>query len=133
MTTEGVRIGWTSTDDRRYCGEMGTVFNVMTTTTTTTCTYIQQYSYLYVCEVSKMESYLYLHTAVQQSSTYSSIVSVPPHTRERRKCRVTYVCTCTIHVLHQYIVQVHTAVHCTSTYSSSKRSQGEENVNVRVT
>ena len=31
---EGVRVSWTSTDVRRYWAEIGTVFNVKTTTTT---------------------------------------------------------------------------------------------------
>ena len=35
MTTEGVRVSWTSTDVRKYGVEIGTAFNVKTTTTTT--------------------------------------------------------------------------------------------------
>ena len=35
MTTEGVRVSWTSTEVERYQVEIGTVFNVKTTTTTT--------------------------------------------------------------------------------------------------
>ena len=39
VTTEGVRVSWTSsTDVRKYWVEIGTAFNVKTTTTTTTTT-----------------------------------------------------------------------------------------------
>ena len=47
-TTEGVRVSWTSTDVRKYWVEIGTAFNVKTTTTTiflsTTVFFKQQYS-----------------------------------------------------------------------------------------
>ena len=33
VTTEGIHVTWTSTDLRRYWVEIGTVFNVETTTT----------------------------------------------------------------------------------------------------
>ena len=33
MTTEGIRVSWTSTDVRKYGVEIGTAFNVKTTTT----------------------------------------------------------------------------------------------------
>ena len=56
MTTEGVRVSWTSTDVRKYWVETGTAFNVKTTTTTTTTTtccfaFWPGYVGMYVCMV----------------------------------------------------------------------------------